>query len=160
MPTRRTLLIAAVPAGLAVASLAKVIRASPRARVNTLDSADGSAIKGYDPVAYFRVGQPTPGRKEYSASYAGATWLFANEENKWAFEATPDTYLPAYGGYCAYGVAQGYLVKVEPEAWSIRDGRLYLNYDLNVRRQWLRDPAKYVDEADRNWSRLSAAVAD
>ncbi len=85
----------------------------------------------------------------------GATWYFASAEHKALFAADPERYLPAYGGFCAYGTSRGYLVKIEPEAWSIVDGKLYLNYDLGVRTTWLRDRAKYIGRADRNWPRLS-----
>ena len=63
-------------------------------------------------------------------------------------------YLPAYGGYCAYGVAQGYLVKIDPEAWTIFDGRLYLNYDRSISETWRKDVPGYVHKADGNWPRL------
>lgn len=122
--------------------------------VNTLDSPSGAAIKGYDPVAYFVAGKPTPGKPEHAATFNGATWLFSSAENKSLFEQSPEKYVPAYGGYCAYGTSRGYLVKIEPEAWSIRNGRLYLNYDLGVRKQWERNPSTYIEAADKNWPRL------
>ena len=84
--------------------------------VNTLGSREGIAIRGYDPVAYFRDGGPRPGKPEFSVSHGGATWRFASAEHKALFEADPQRYLPAYGGFCAYGTSRGYLVKIEPEA--------------------------------------------
>lgn len=122
--------------------------------INTLGSREGIAIRGYDPVAYFRDGGPRPGKSEFSVSHGGATWRFANAEHKALFEADPQRYLPAYGGFCAYGTSRGYLVKIEPEAWSIVDGRLYLNYDLGVRTTWLGDTGKFIARADGNWPRL------
>lgn len=126
-------------------------------RVNTLDSPNGAAIKGYDPVAYFVVGKPVRGKAEYSVSHAGATWLFANAEHKSLFQANPEKYTPVFGGYCAYGVSQGYLVKIEPEAWTIKDGKLYLNYDLEVRKTWEKDTAGYIDKASKTWPGLVGA---
>lgn len=125
--------------------------------VNTLGSSDGVAIRGYDPVAYFREGGPRLGKAEFQVSHGGALWRFASAENKAAFEAAPARYLPAYGGFCAYGTSRGYLVKIEPEAWSIVDGRLYLNYDLGVRKTWLGKPKAYIARADGNWPRLTTA---
>lgn len=132
-------------------------RAAPARPVNTLGSSDGVAIRGYDPVAYFRQGGPMLGRAEFSVSHGGAVWRFANAENKAAFQADPQRYLPAYGGFCAYGTSRGYLVKIEPEAWSIVGGRLYLNYDLGIRKTWLGKPGTYIARANANWPGLHEA---
>jgi len=143
-------------AGLVVAAFAIGGAEADTSRpVNTLGSPDGVAIRGYDPVAYFRGGGPRPGKPEFSVSHGGATWRFASAEHKALFEADPERYLPAYGGFCAYGTSRGYLVKIEPEAWSIIDGRLYLNYDLGVRETWLGDTRKFIARADGNWPRLT-----
>lgn len=141
-------------AGAALA--APVARADTPRPVNTLGSRDRIAIRGYDPVAYFREGGPRPGRPEFSVSHGGAIWRFASAEHKALFEADPQRYLPAYGGFCAYGTSRGYLVKIEPEAWSIVDGRLYLNYDLGVRETWTSRKATYIERANRNWPGLTA----
>lgn len=145
--------------GLAAAALAVAgeARADTPRLVNTLGSPDGLAIRGYDPVAYFRQGGPRLGRPEFSLAHGGAVWRFASAENKALFEADPQRYLPAYGGFCAYGTSRGYLVKIEPEAWSIVDGRLYLNYDLGVRETWLGRTKTYIARADASWPRLSSA---
>ncbi len=126
----------------------------PALVVNTLDSPSGAAIKGYDPVAYFTAGKPTRGIAAHAVTYKGATWLFANAENKSLFEKDQNKYAPAYGGYCAYGVSQGYLVKIEPDAWSIRNGRLFLNYDTSVRKQWEKAAGEFIAKADKNWPAL------
>ncbi len=123
--------------------------------INTLDS-KGVAIKGYDPVAYFTEGAPRKGSKEFSSEHKGAKWHFASAANKALFDADPERYTPVYGGYCAYGVAQGYLVKIEPDAWAIRDGKLYLNYDKNVQAEWAKAPATYIKQADAKWPDLIA----
>ncbi|MGF1622626.1 MAG: YHS domain-containing (seleno)protein [Rhodomicrobiaceae bacterium] len=123
--------------------------------INTLGT-QGVAIRGYDPVAYFTEGAPKQGKSEFTAEHEGARWQFASAENKALFEADPAKYTPAYGGFCAYGVAQGYLVKIEPDAWSIRDGRLYLNYDQSVQAQWSEKPAEYIAQADDKWPGLIA----
>lgn len=155
MHDRRSFILLVAATSMA-ASLATGARASETRPVNTLGSPGGVAIRGYDPVAYFREGGPRLGKAEFSTSHAGAVWRFANAENKVAFETDPARYLPAYGGFCAYGTSRGYLVKIEPEAWSIVDGRLYLNYDLGVRKTWLGDSKGYIARADRNWPRLDA----
>jgi YHS domain-containing protein len=131
-------------------------RADAPRPANTLGSSDGLAIRGYDPVAYFRDGGPRQGKPEFSVQHGGATWRFASAEHKALFQADPQRYLPAYGGFCAYGTSRGYLVKIEPEAWSIVDGRLYLNYDLGVRETWARRTKTYIARAEGNWPRLTA----
>ncbi|MBW8727488.1 MAG: YHS domain protein [Inquilinus limosus] len=145
---------------LALAALACIIPLAAQAQdaqhpVNTLGApADNVAIRGYDPVAYFREGKPHLGSPEFATQHDGATWWFASAEDKALFEADPEKYMPAFGGFCAYGTSRGYLVKIEPEAWSIVDGRLYLNYDLGVRDTWAKDPKGYIAKAQANWPRL------
>lgn len=106
---------------------------------------------GYDTVSYFETGKPTKGSSDYTARYQGATWRFANPENLARFEDDPERYVPAYGGYCAWAVSQGYLAKGDPQHWSIRDGRLYLNYNQSVHDQWREDPDGFIRQADANW---------
>jgi YHS domain-containing protein len=158
MRTLKTLTISAIAAALAAVAAVAFNPATMAAQdaVNTLDSESGVAIKGYDPVAYFKEGAPHKGKPEFTADYKGATWRFASAENKALFAADPEKYAPAYGGYCAFGVSQGYLVKIEPEAFSIRDGRLYLNYDRSVKAKWLKQPDDYIHAADKNWPGLIA----
>ena len=145
-------LVLAAALGLAPMRPADVQAASP---VNVL-AGGGIAIHGYDPVAYFADGGPRKGRPDIALDHAGARWLFSSEANRDRFRAEPEKYLPAYGGYCAYGVAQGYLVKIDPEAWAIVNGRLYLNYDRSVAQTWRKDVPGYVAKADANWPGLIA----
>ena len=114
-------------------------------------NADGVAIGGHDAVAYFTRGQAVEGSTEFTATFEGARYLFASAENLAAFEAEPEKYLPAYGGYCAYGMAQGYKAPIDPQAFTIVDDRLYLNYSLGVRKTWQSDVPGYISRADANW---------
>ena len=116
-------------------------------------TAGGAALGGYDPVAYFTESRPVKGEARFTHQWRGATWRFASAAHRDAFAASPEKYAPRYGGYCAYGVASGYAVPTVPEAWSVRDGRLYLNYSTGVQQSWLRDPAGYIRKADANWPR-------
>ena len=114
-------------------------------------STDEGAIRGYDPVAYFTIGAPTPGSDQFSASWQGATYRFANAENLARFEADPAAYAPQYGGYCAYAVSQGATASTVPQAWTIVDGKLYLNYSLSVKQRWSKDIPGNIKAADSNW---------
>lgn len=117
----------------------------------------GVAVNGYDPVAYFVAGTAEVGSPDLTASHDGATYRFANAANRDRFVADPATYLPAYGGYCAYGVARGYKVKVDPDAFTIVDGTLYLNYDKGVMQKWRTDVPAYIAKANANWKSIETA---
>jgi hypothetical protein len=119
-------------------------------------SDSSGAIRGYDPVAYFTQSRPVKGSREFTHRWNGATWRFASAENRDRFAAEPEKYAPQYGGYCAYGVASGYAVKIEPDAWSVVDGRLYLNYDRGVQKSWQADVPGYIRKADANWPQVLA----
>ena len=117
----------------------------------------GVAIAGYDPVAYFTYSKPVEGSKEHTFDWKGASWRFASAEHRAAFAKNPDRYAPQYGGYCAFGVSRGYAVKVDPTAWKIVDGKLYLNYDHDVQAEWSKDAAGYIRKADVHWPKVLAA---
>ena len=85
------------------------------------------------------------------AEFRGSTFQFASMAHREAFVEDPAKYAPQYGGYCAYGVAKGYKAKVDPEAFSVVHGRLYLNYSEAVRTRWLSDVPGYIQQADANW---------
>ena len=112
------------------------------------------AIGGYDTVAYFTNNTAIKGTAQFSARYRGATWLFNSETNKQRFLLSPDTYIPAYGGHCAYAMAySGKLVRVDPKVFTIVDNRLFLNYSARVRETWESMRDNYIRTADSNWER-------
>lgn len=115
--------------------------------------ADG-AIHGYDPVAYFNESKPVKGDKKYSLSWNAATWYFANQKNLDAFKASPEKFAPQYGGYCAYGLADGHKAPTDPEAWLIADGKLYLNYNKAVQKMWKQKQAEYIETANKKWPEI------
>lgn len=109
------------------------------------------AIRGYDPVAYFSQQRPVKGDRQISHRWNGADWFFASEKNRDDFASAPEKYAPAYGGYCAYAVANGYTASTDPEAWSVVDGRLFLNYSQGVKRRWEKNISGYIKSGDQNW---------
>jgi YHS domain-containing protein len=117
---------------------------------------DGIAVRGTDVVAYFTLGQPVAGQAAFTHAWRGATWRFASAANRDLFAAAPERYAPAYGGHCAWAVAQGYTAPIDPRAWRIVDGRLFLNYSASVQRTWERDIPGNITKADVNWPRLAA----
>jgi YHS domain-containing protein len=114
----------------------------------------GLALKGYDPVAYFTDRRPVEGKAEFVARHEGATYRFASAANRDAFAADPAKYAPQYGGYCAYGMASGYKAPIEPDAWTVVDGKLYLNYNPSVRGRWSSDVPGYIRKADGHWPKF------
>jgi len=116
----------------------------------------GVAIEGVDPVAYFAEGRPVEGSSAFEHEWMGATWRFASAEHRDQFAVDPERYAPQYGGYCAWAVAQGYTAKIDPAAWKIVDGKLYLNYSPAVQSQWQSDIPGNVAKADANWPGIKA----
>lgn len=139
----------------AVLSAAPPPAAAMRRLPRSLNHADGVALRGFDTVAWHAEGRPLPGSPAFRADWSGVAWHFASAAHLARFEADPAVHAPRYGGFCAYGVARGYKVDFDPEAWHIRDGRLYLNYDLGVQREWMRDIPGHIARADANWPRLA-----
>ncbi len=121
-------------------------------RVNK--DADNVAILGYDPVAYFTEGGPAKGKSEFSHSWQDAKWHFANQEHRNLFAGDPERYAPRYGGYCAGGMAMGFILRIDPEAWVIIDEKLYLNYDESYTEEFVEDAPKEIQRADANWEKL------
>ena len=114
----------------------------------------GLAIRGYDPVAYFELSKPVKGSEQFKYQWMGATWRFSSESNRDRFSKDPEKYAPQYGGYCAYGVTEGYAAATDPQAWKIVDGKLYLNYDKEVGRLWSKNIAKNIHKADSLWPQI------
>ena len=135
--------------------------ASAAEPINTLERSglwgyepSGVAVRGYDTVAYFTVGKPTEGKEAFETEWKGAKWRFASQQHLDIFVATPEKYAPQYGGYCAYGVAVGNLVKVEADLWDIIDDKLYLNYDEDLQEEWRQDIPGYIVKASEKFDRL------
>ena len=112
---------------------------------------DGVAIKGADPVAYFTEDAYVQGSEEFTHDWNGAVWHFASAENRDAFANEPEKFAPEYGGFCAWAVSQGATAPIDPTAWKIVDGKLYLNYDARVQAQWSEDIPGNIAKADQNW---------
>jgi YHS domain-containing protein len=144
MNTRFALLLLASSAVFAGNALVNPVNANSQ----------GIAIKGFDTVAYFTHAQPVKGDPKFAYRWMGATWLFASSENRDAFEKEPDRYAPQFGGYCAWAVSNNYTASIDPEAWRVVDGKLYLNYSKDVQKKWQQDIPKRIEDANRNWPGL------
>lgn len=151
MLTRRAFLAVSAAAPVALAALPSYAAEPP------VYSEDGVAINGYDPVAYFTESKPVEGSAEFTSQYDGGTFRFASAENRDLFVADPAAYAPQYGGYCAYAVSRGYTATTSPNAWTVHDGKLYLNFNRTVRALWSRDIPGNIQKGDANWPEVLSA---
>ncbi|WP_420412870.1 YHS domain-containing (seleno)protein [Roseibium sp.] len=116
---------------------------------------DPLALTGYDPVSYFSGRAPVKGISDFTANHRGLTYRFVSAQNRETFTANPKKYAPQYDGYCAYGVSRGYKVGVDPLAYKVVEGKLYVNYSRSVQRTWSRDIPGYIAKAEENWPSLN-----
>lgn len=114
----------------------------------------GKAIRGYDPVAFFTEKAPVEGSEKFTYQWKGATWYFSNANHLDQFKKDPQAYAPQYGGYCAYGTSQGHKAPTETDTWTVKDGKLYFNYDQDVKQIWDKDRDGYIIQADKNWPKI------
>jgi YHS domain-containing protein len=125
--------------------------APPVAAVNT---ENGLAIKGYDPVAYFTTGKPERGTADFTASYQGATYRFVSTENRNLFVATPQKFAPQYGGYCAFAMSLNRIADIDPDEWAIVNGKLYLNNNFFSQTLWSFDKSGNIAAGDKYWPQV------
>lgn len=111
----------------------------------------GTAFKGFDPVAYFTDGKPVYGSTAFRHTWRGVQWQFASAANLDAFKNNPEHYAPQYGGYCANAMSKNAIADVDPDAWTIVEAKLYMNFDKNARHEWRQDQAAKIIQADRYW---------
>lgn len=138
---------AAAAAALVLVSVS--LFAQPSGTVNV--GRGGLAVHGYDVVAYATDGAAVRGRPEFEHRWSGAVWRFASAAHRDEFARDPQKYAPQFGGYCAWAVSRGYTADIDPEAWRIVDGKLYLNYSKKVQRMWEEDIRGNVAKAEANW---------
>ncbi|MDA8019516.1 MAG: YHS domain protein [Thermoanaerobaculia bacterium] len=150
--TQRTFDIPSALALFAIAVFTSLTGAHAADSVNT--TRRGVAIEGYDPVSYFTDGAPVAGQKDLTFAWNGATWRFSSVEHRDLFAAAPERYAPQFGGYCAWAVAHGKTAGIDPEAWKIVEGRLYLNYSRKIQRRWEEDIEGNIARAEGHWPSL------
>ena len=114
----------------------------------------GLALRGYDPVAYFTESQPRAGSADFTHRWGEATWQFVSAAHRDSFAADPVRYGPQFGGYCAWAVSNNYTAPIDPQAWRIVDGKLYLNYNKAVQVKWEKDREERIRAAEKNWPAL------
>jgi hypothetical protein len=131
-----------------------IITISATAQKAEIFQKNGVAIRGYDPVAFFTLGEPVLGDSMISYIWKEATWNFSTKSNMEMFKADPEKFAPQYGGYCAYGTADGHKAPTEIDTWTVINGRLYFNYNKKVKEIWSKKTDYYILQADKNWERI------
>ena len=134
-----------------VAAVALFASAQLKAQKAEVFSASSQAIRGYDPVAYFTEGKPVKGSKDFTYQWNDANWFFSSKANLDSFKTNPEKYAPQYGGYCAYGTANGHKAPTQTDTWTIVGDKLYFNYSSQVKEKWMKDQKALIEKADKNW---------
>ena len=120
----------------------------------------GYAIHGYDPVSYVEDAKPTLGNEAFETTWEGVRWRFANEENKAAFEASPEKYAPANGGFCTFGVVLSKKFDGDPQVWSERDGAVYLFLNEDVKEKFFQDSEGNLSRVKENWPVIKGSAPE
>ena len=137
-----------------VAALALLSVSSLAADLVNVSGASKVALGGYDPVAFFTDSKPVNGSPFISGEFQGATYFFISEEHKQLFSAKPESYVPQFGGFCAFGASLDKLLPVDISTWLVRDGKLYLNLNPEIRKQFDKDTDAILAKARANWPGL------
>jgi YHS domain-containing protein len=131
-----------------------VLATSALAAPPPVSQSGGYAIGGFDVVAYHVKKAAVRGKPEFSHVWREATWLFESAENRAKFAANPEAYVPQYGGYCVVGLANGKQGRGDPQAWTVRNGKLYLTVNQQANQRFSADGDTYISKADDWWKRL------
>jgi YHS domain-containing protein len=135
--------------------IALVTISTTHAQTVKINTIEGTAIKGYDAVAYFMQQKAMPGDTSFTYNWSGSNWQFISQANLDSFKVAPEKYVPQYGGFCAYGCSANHFSPTDPNAWTIVDNNLYLNYNLKVKDLWLKDTTNLIKKADGLWPSLN-----
>ena len=118
----------------------------------------GVILRGYDVVAYFKQGKPLKGNPAIESTYQGVTYLFASAANKADFDKDPAKYVPQYGGFCAYGVANGVIAGIEsPNAFTVYKGKLYIGGNQDALKSFKTNIDENIGKADTYWRQLTGS---
>lgn len=143
-----------VPAG-AVLAAGLVLAGAVGEKVRPVNvDKTGVALHGYDAVSYFENGAPLKGKPDYAYVWMGATWRFASDADRQKFVADKARYAPQFGGYCAKAVSENHTADVDPLAFRVVEGKLYLNYDTSVQKLWEKDIPGRIANAEKYWPNL------
>ena len=141
------LLLALIPASLGAQSMS-----------NQNVNSSGVALHGYDAVSFQSDGKAQLGSEQYKVDLLGARWYFASAAHRDAFSRNPDTYAPAFGGYCAWSVSEGFVSDSDPKCWEVVSGKLYLFFSDSTKWLWNKDREAHINDAFVKWPSLAATL--
>ena len=127
---------------------------------NAADAYSVVGVGGYDLVSYHTGKKPLPGNGNHVVKHNGVNYLFSSADNAKQFSKNKEKYLPAYGGYCAYGVAVGKKFIADPTVWEVVKGKLYLNLDNSIKSSWAKDIPGNIQSADEEWPSIKDTPAE
>ena len=139
---------------ISLAALVLLSAAALAAELVNVSGASKVALDGYDPVAFVTDSKPVNGSPAITAEHRAATYFFASEEHKKLFKQNPEKYAPQYGGFCAFGVAEGALFPVDINTWQVHEGKLYLNLNPEVLTKFNANFEHNIAKAEKNWPHL------
>lgn len=143
-------LAVAIAGGPAVAASAEIYQSGK----DDKEVGENLGAGGYDVVAYFTEKKPVLGKKEFETTWKDAKWRFSSKENLEKFQKTPEAFAPQFGGYCALALAYNSLAPGDPKAWTIVDGKLYLNLSPEIKAQWDKQKQSLIPRAEKNWPKV------
>lgn len=151
----RTALATVVALALVTGGTGRAWAQGPPASPVNVD-AQGVALHGHDAVAYFTDGKAVPGSAQFEYVWSGARWRFASAAHRDLFAKAPELYAPQFGGYCAWAVSRNYTADIDPTAFAVVDGKLYVNYSTLVQARWKLDRDGNIAKGHQNWPGLLA----
>ncbi len=163
--TKLSLLVAAAITGIALIVPSKANTAptsgsgESRAYLHSYNlPSSGLALEGYCPVAYFAVNKAVRGKPEFASTHDDVTYHFVSADAKEAFDANPEKFVPAFGGWCAFGMAISDKFPVDPTVFKIVNGRLFVflkNKDVNALELWNQgNEREYLKKAEAHWAKV------
>ncbi len=117
-----------------------------------------AVVGGFDVVSYFTQNEAVKGSKEHQVAYDNGLFYFSSAENAQIFSEAPSDYIPQFGGYCAWAVSNNYTARIDPDAFSIVDGKLYLNFSKRVRNRWNEQRDENILRGEGYWPGLNAGL--
>ncbi len=111
-------------------------------------------LRGYDPVAYFTQGKAVRGNPSITSTYKGATYFFASREDKADFDKSPGKFEPQYGGFCANSMAKGKRADIDPKAFRVYKGKLYICRTPAALKEFSGNLDTNISKADQNWLQI------
>ena len=118
------------------------------------NTSSGQALKGYDVVAYFEDAEAIPGKSEFTYEWGDTTWQFSSADNMALFEQNPEAFAPQFGGFCSFALSKGFTADISPDAWHVKDGKLYVFMDTDVQADWVAGISDgTLDASAANWAK-------